>query len=88
MQINREVVVEIINKNLGTLFAQLGLDSDQQSIDAFVASHSLPQGVKLSEAEFWTPAQAALLREELEEDADWEPVVDELNVLLHQSSKR
>ncbi|MFC3606380.1 DUF2789 domain-containing protein [Stutzerimonas tarimensis] len=78
--------MEIINKDLTTLFDQLGLDSDQESIDAFVASHTLPQGVKLSEADFWNPAQAALLREELAEDADWEPVVDELNVLLHQKN--
>ena len=39
--------------------------------------------MKISEAPFWTPAQAALLKEEILEDADWAVVVDELNVRLH-----
>ncbi|HLT03842.1 MAG TPA: DUF2789 domain-containing protein [Pseudomonas sp.] len=69
---------------LTNLFKQLGLDSDPASIDAFIASHSpLPPGMLISEAPFWTPSQAALLREEILEDADWAVVVDELNVRLH-----
>lgn len=79
--------MEAFNKTLGALFEQLGLDSDQASIEAFVASHSIPSDVKLSDADFWSPAQAALLREELQEDADWEPAVDELNVLLHEENR-
>jgi hypothetical protein len=43
----------------------------------------LPDDVKLSEADFWTPQQAKLLKDEMRDDADWAPVVDELNVLLH-----
>lgn len=69
---------------LANLFKQLGLDSDPASIDAFIAGHSpLPPGMLISEAPFWTPSQAALLREEILEDADWAVVVDELNVRLH-----
>jgi hypothetical protein len=68
---------------LATLFEQLGLAADQASIDAFVSEHPLPDNVKVSEAEFWKPQQARFLKEELREDADWAPVVDELNVLLH-----
>ena len=76
--------MELTTPTLATLFEQLGLDSDEASIDAFVAAHSpLPDDVKLSDAEFWTPAQARFLKEELREDAEWAPVVDELNVLLH-----
>jgi uncharacterized protein involved in type VI secretion and phage assembly len=76
--------MELTTPTLATLFEQLGLDSDQASIDAFVAKHSpLPDNVKLSEADFWTPQQARFLKEELREDAEWAPVVDELNVLLH-----
>lgn len=71
--------------DLTTLFEQLGLDSDAASIDAFIASHSpLADDVKVSEAEFWSPAQKALLKEEIMGDADWAPIVDELNVRLHQ----
>lgn len=75
--------MELTTPTLATLFEQLGLDSDQASIDAFVASHPLPDDVKLFEADFWTPQQARFLKEELREDAEWAPIVDELNVLLH-----
>jgi uncharacterized protein involved in type VI secretion and phage assembly len=76
--------MELQARSLGALFEQLGLDSDEASIDAFVASHSLPEDVKLSDADFWTPQQARFLKEELLDDADWAPFVDELNVLLHK----
>ncbi|MDB5980841.1 MAG: hypothetical protein JWQ69_1856 [Pseudomonas sp.] len=77
--------MELITHTLPRLFDQLGLASDPASIDAFVARHVLPQDVKLIDAEFWTPQQARFLKEELREDADWAPAVDELNVLLHKS---
>ena len=75
--------MEIMTPSLELLFEQLGLESDQASIDAFVAGHHLPEGVKVSEAEFWTPNQGALLKEKIQLDDDWAPIVDELNVLLH-----
>lgn len=69
---------------MNDLFAQLGLPSDQASIDHFITTHRpLTAGVLLSEAPFWTPAQAAFLSEELLEDADWAEVIDELNAELH-----
>ncbi|MCV4283476.1 DUF2789 domain-containing protein [Pseudomonas capsici] len=77
--------MELPTHSLPNLFAQLGLDSDEDSIQNFIANHSLPEDVKLIDAEFWTPQQARFLKEELREDADWAPVVDELNVLLHKS---
>lgn len=65
------------------LFAQLGLRMDEAEIRAFLQTHSpLPGDVLLADAPFWTPAQAALLREELQEDADWAEVVDQLNAAL------
>jgi hypothetical protein len=76
--------MELQARSLADLFAQLGLDSDEASINEFVARHSLPEGVKLSEADFWTPQQQRFLKEELHDDADWAPIVDELNVLLHK----
>ena len=49
--------MELTNKDLGTLFEQLGLPGDPASIDAFIASHHpLPDGVKVSEAPFWNEA--------------------------------
>jgi hypothetical protein len=70
--------------DLPALFKQLGLPHDPASISAFVSTHSpLPAARNLADASFWSPAQAALLREEILEDADWAPVVDQLNVLLH-----
>ncbi|GFM84067.1 hypothetical protein PSCICO_51230 [Pseudomonas cichorii] len=77
--------MELPTHSLPNLFSQLGLDSDEDSIQNFIANHSLPDNVKLIDAEFWTPQQARFLKEELREDADWAPVVDELNVLLHKS---
>ena len=66
------------------LFAQLGLANDEASIRQFIATHSpLPDGMRLEEAPFWSPAQAQLLREERLDDADWAMVVDRLNVALH-----
>jgi len=76
--------MELPNHTLSNLFEQLGLDADEQSIEAFIAKHSLPDDVKLIDAEFWTPQQAGFLKEELHEDAEWAPVVDELNVRLHE----
>lgn len=69
--------------DLPELFAQLGLPHEAAEIKAFIRSHRpLPGEVKLSEADFWSPAQAAFLRESMREDADWAPTVDSLNALL------
>jgi hypothetical protein len=65
------------------LFDQLGLDSSDQGINAFVTKHgSLPANVKLYQANFWTEAQAAFLKQMIDEDADWAEVVDELDTKL------
>lgn len=66
------------------LFAQLGLPNAESDIQAFVAAHRpLPAEVRLSEAPFWSEAQSRLLREEIQRDADWAEVVDQLNLMLH-----
>ncbi len=67
------------------LFSQLGLPADDAGIAAFLHTHApLAAGVPLAEAPFWTPAQAALLKEELLEDADWAEVVDRLSAALQR----
>lgn len=43
----------------------------------------MPDGMRLEDAPFWSPAQSQLLREERQDDADWAMVVDRLNVALH-----
>jgi Protein of unknown function (DUF2789) len=76
--------VETPIHGMSGLFDQLGLPSDSAAIERFIESHSpLGADVVLSDAPFWTSAQAAFLREEIEEDADWAEVVDELNAQLH-----
>lgn len=68
---------------MSNLFAQLGLPSDSDSIEAFIASHRpLAESTTLANAPFWTPAQASFLREELAEDADWAELVDQLSTRL------
>lgn len=69
--------------SMGNLFAQLGLPDDPRAIDHFILTHRLPESVPLADAPFWNPSQAAFLREEIVEDADWAEVVDDLNVRLH-----
>lgn len=65
------------------LFEQLGLPSDEQSIRRFIETHApLPRHVALPDAPFWTPPQAAFLRDARCEDADWAEVVDRLDSAL------
>ncbi|MCY1537678.1 hypothetical protein D9M68_731840 [compost metagenome] len=69
--------------SLASLFKQLGLATDPAGIERFIREHSpLAATCKLADAPFWSTAQAAFLREEILEDADWAEVVDQLNVML------
>lgn len=71
------------NHGFPELFAQLGLPGDPAAIDGFIAAHApLRRDLRLPEAPFWNPAQAAFLREELQEDADWAEIIDELDARL------
>lgn len=71
--------------NLVALFEQLGLDSTNEAIAAFIdKNRPVPDNLALHEAEFWSASQAAFLQEAIDEDADWAEVVDELNVLLRR----
>jgi hypothetical protein len=76
--------METTQHNLTNLFDQLGLPSDDASIDSFIQMHSpFASDILLSDAFFWTPAQAAFLREELLSNADWTEVIEQLNQKLH-----
>lgn len=71
--------------DLSLLFEQLGLKSDSASINSFIANHMLPEHMRVNEAPFWTPAQASMLKEALQVDADWALLVDQLNERLHHT---
>ena len=65
------------------LFAQLGLPADEQAIRQFIANHGpLKADILLADAPFWTASQAAFLKEEKLEDADWAELVDQLDLAL------
>lgn len=71
---------------MADLFAQLGLPSSPAAIEAFLATHRpLRRGQTLPEAPFWTAAQAAFLRDQVAEDADWAGVVDRLDTALRRA---
>lgn len=65
------------------LFEQLGLPSDEASIRNFCGKHSLREGQKLADAEFWSEAQAQFLHDAIIADADWAVPIDNLNTSLH-----
>ena len=65
------------------LFAQLGLPNDAQSIAHFLTVHtSMAENFRLPDAPYWTPSQAAFLRESLVQDSDWSGLVDQLSTAL------
>jgi hypothetical protein len=69
--------------SLNALFAQLGMDSRDEAIAAFVKTHKGKAAhVLLYEADCWSPSQAGFLKQALDEDADWAMVVDQLSALL------
>ena len=69
--------------SLTTLFEQLGLASDEQSIEDFVSRHSpLPRDIALQEAPFWSESQSHFLEEGLEDDSDWAEIIDELDAMM------
>lgn len=67
---------------LNTFFQQLGLPDTTPEIDHFIATHQLPAHTLLARASFWTPAQAAFIREALLQDSDWSQVADKLSARL------
>lgn len=65
--------------SLSQLFAQLGLPYDDVRIEQFISQHHIPAGLPLAQASGRQPAQAALLREALQQDADWIDAIDHVN---------
>ena len=75
--------MENTHHRFSELFAQLGLPSDPNHIAQFLALHApLAGDVRLPDAPFWSPAQAAFLREALLQDSDWAELADQLSEAL------
>ncbi|MFD1384599.1 DUF2789 domain-containing protein [Rhodanobacter aciditrophus] len=75
--------MDTLSPSIETLFEQLGLEASEDAVDAFIAKNGpIPKDVLLWNADFWTSAQASLLKQLKEEDAEWSPVVDELDLML------
>ena len=69
--------------SLTSLFDQLGLDSTDQAIETFIEDHRPLQGnIELHKADFWSASQASFLKQEIDDDADWAEIVDQLDALL------
>jgi hypothetical protein len=78
--------MELLEPTMQSLFAQLGEPDDEAAISRFVERHGHLRGhTKLHEAAFWSPSQAAFLRDAIVQDANWAPVVDALNARLHEA---
>jgi len=77
--------MESPNHTLKDLFGQLGLPDSHEEIEGFISRHRpLAAGVRLADAPFWTSSQATFLRDEIDEDADWAELVDQLNLRLRE----
>ena len=70
------------NHTMQTLFAQLGLSSNETSIENFIHNNHLPLNIPLESAAFWNAGQAQFIRESIALDADWAEVVDHLDAML------
>ncbi|MBS1142804.1 MAG: hypothetical protein H6R14_210 [Proteobacteria bacterium] len=69
------------------LFGQLGQNHDSEGILQFIEANRLLAGdVQLHDAIFWSPSQAAFLKQSISDDADWAEVVEALNSELHASA--
>ena len=75
-------MMELTDHNLNSLFDQLGLDHSDEAIETFIRQHKPLGRILLYEADFWSRAQAAFLKQAVEDDADWAIVVDQLDSLL------
>ncbi|MBD1554026.1 DUF2789 family protein [Pseudomonas typographi] len=78
--------MELETRDLSTLFQQLGLDNTAEEIDLFIEQHQLQKDVKMTEADFWKPAQSDFLKQAIMADSPDALWVDELNVRLHANA--
>ena len=70
---------------LELLFDQLGLDSDEASIENFIKTHQLPAEQNYMKHLFGQRSKR-FLKSHWEKDDEWIVVIDELNEQLHEDS--
>lgn len=75
-----------VRSRMSHLFEQLGLDSNDEAIAQFIATHQLSAETKITEASYWAEYQRQLLAEKIKSDGSWAIVVDQLNESLHEDS--
>ena len=81
---SKQVSVDV---SLESLFEQLGLDGDPRSRAHFVAENGpIPSAVLLADASFWNASQRAFTEESIAQDAEWAPVVGQLDALFRSQS--
>ena len=69
--------------DMPNLFKQLGLDNGEDDITRFVEQHKpIAVGKSLADADFWSEGQSAFITEEINEDADWAPIIGKLDAML------
>ena len=68
------------------LFLQLGLDASEEAIARFIKEHQLPAATHIADAPYWNDAQRQFLSEQINKDAVWAIVVDQLNESLHEDA--
>ncbi len=74
--------MEVFNHDLESLFQQLGLPSDSDSICDFIRKHKLNEEENICTASFWSASQIQFLEEAKLQDADWVEHIDTLDSLL------
>ena len=70
---------------LELLFDQLGLDSDEASIENFIKTHQLPAEQNYMK-HLLVKRSKRFLKSHWEKDDEWIVVIDELNEQLHEDS--
>ena len=55
--------MDMSQHNMENLFMQLGLESNEEAIEDFMADHTLQEDEKLEDASFWSASQAAVIKE-------------------------
>lgn len=68
------------------LFQQLGLEDSSEAIDAFITNHPLTKGMTLTDAPYWSQAQAEFLKQALKQNEDWAEVVGTFDAQLRKSA--
>jgi len=75
--------MDLSTHNLKNLFDQLGLPSDDASIQQFIKDNApIPPDQPIYESSCFNDAQAAFLAQGLDEDSDWTEVIDTLHAAL------